>query len=281
MPTNLDARIFSPSNLLDVLSIHAHNPDAVLYAGGTGILLDSHAERPSLSGTLISLSGVPELKLMNRTERYLDLGACMTVAEIADLGDRIVPSCLIEAAAAVARPGIRNLATLGGNIAYRKRRMDLFPLLACMDAQAELRKENSARWLPVAKLFAASAEKPLGEDEVICRVRLPLDSWDVAFRKKLGNRDIPDETTYVFLFLAKTSRAVVSDLRVAFSGHSYFRDRVIESGVIGKALPFSRSDSRAILELYSEAMGEAILIPSARRSQFLSMLEWSLDQLTE
>lgn len=280
MPSSPEARVFSPTSLQDTLSIHAHNPEALLYAGGTEILMDSYGETPRLSGTVISLGTVQELKLVNRTERYLDLGACMTIAELVELGDRIVPACLIEAAQAVARPSIRNLATVGGNIAVKNRRMDLFPVLACLDAQAELRKENSARWLPVSKLFATAAEKPMGADEIICRVRLPLDTWDIAFRKKVGNRDIPDDTTYVFLFMAKASRAVISDIRVAFSGHSFFRDRVIESGIIGRALPLSRPDVKAILAQYAQVMREALLIPSARRTQFLSMLEWALDQLT-
>jgi len=282
MASSPEARVFSPANLQDALYIHAHNPDALLYAGGTEILMDSYGETPNLSGTIISLGSVQELKLVNRTERYLDLGAGMTIAEIVELGDRIVPACLIDAAAAVARPGIRNLATLGGNVASKRRRMDLFPVLACLDAQAELRKENSARWLPVSKLFAeGTAEKPLGADEIICRFRLPLDSWDLAFRKKVGNRDTPDDTTYVFLFLAKTSRSVISDIRVAFSGHSFFRDRIIESGIIGKPLPLSRADAQSIRSQYADAMREALHIPSARRTQFLSMLEWALEQLTD
>lgn len=282
MASSPEARVFSPTNLQDALYIHAHNPDGLLYSGGTEILMDSYGETPELSGTVISLSSVPELKLVNRTERYLDLGAGLTVAEVVELGDRIVPACLIDAAASVARPGLRNLATIGGNIASKRRRMDLFPVMACLDAQAELRKENSARWLPVSKLFAQGpSEKPLAEDEIICRFRLPLDTWDLSLRRKVGNRDMPDDTTYVFLFLAKTSRAVISDIRVAYSGHSFFRDRIIESGIIGKPLPLSRTDAQSILAQYSEAMRETLLIPSARRAQFLAMLEWALDQLTE
>lgn len=281
MPSSPEARIFSPATLQDALSIHAHNPDALLYSGGTGILMNSFGETPDLSGAVISLSSIPELKVVNRSERYLDLGAGLTIAELIELGDRIVPSSALETARAIARPSIRNVATLGGNLASKERRMDLFPALVCLDAQAELRKENQARWLPVSKLFARAPDKPLQADEILCRVRIPLDIWDISIQKKVGNRDIPDDTTYNFVFLAKTSRAVVSDIRVAFSGHSFFRQRSIESGIIGKPLPLGKEDARAVLGLYAAAIGEALLIPTARRAQFLCMLEWALEQLSD
>lgn len=281
MTSSPEARIFSPAGLQDALSVLARNPDARLFSGGTEILMDSFGEPPNLSGTIISLSGIPELKTANRSERYLDLGAGMTISELVELGDRIVPPCVIEAARGISRPSVRNLATIGGNISSRKRRMDLYPVFVCLDAQAELRRENASRWLPVSKLFAPAPDKPMQKDEILCRIRLPLDTWDIAFLRKVGNRDIPDETTYTFAFLAKAGRGVISDIRIVFSGHSFFRQRPIESGIIGKSLPLGKEDADAILAQYTSASAEALLIPSARRTQFLCMLEWALAQLSD
>jgi CO/xanthine dehydrogenase FAD-binding subunit len=281
MAPSAEARIFSPQNLPDALSAYARNPDALIYSGGTEILKDSNESLPELRGTIICVSNIPELKILNRSERYVDLGAALSLTELIEAGERIIPACIVKTARAIAHPGVRNLATLGGNLAVKKRRMDMFAALACLDAQAELRKEGGSRWTPVSLLFSGTSEQGILPGEIICRIRIPLDNWDLSLSRKIGNRVMPDESSYTFIFLAKTSRGVVSDVRVAFSGHSYFRRRELENSIIGKALPLDREDAMAFLSQYRAAVDEVLIIPTTRRIQFMSMLEWALGHLSE
>ncbi len=276
---NAEASIFSPKNLADALAFYARNPASLLFAGGTSIMADSLQAIPSLSGNLICLSHIPELKQVNRTERFVDLGATLTISQMIDLGERILPRSVIDTALGIAHPSIRNLATLGGNLANSRRRMDLFAILACMDAQVELKQGSGSRWLPVSRLFGDGASSGLAQSEILCRVRIPTESWDLSLCSKLGANGVPDEGSYTFVFMARIPRTGVADIRIAFSGHSYFRRRDLENGIIGKTLPFKRDFIDNVIQDYKMAMRENIFIPSVRRTQFLSMLEWAIGHL--
>jgi CO/xanthine dehydrogenase FAD-binding subunit len=286
-----DVRVFSPSNLQDALSALARNPDATVFAGGTSLLCRSPGTRLPLSGAVIPIAHLEELKLVHRTERYLDLGACVTLASLLELGERIVPDILIQAASGVARAPVQNLATIGGNVASAERRMDLHPVLTCLDAQAELRRENAARWLPVSQLPVQDQDQRPGSGaqgpqtrgkgpEIICRVRVPLDSWNISIYKKIGSPGIPDVSTFSFVFLARAARGFLSDMRVCLSGKTSLRRRDIEAGLAGKRLPLSASDAAAIVAAYGKACAEEMVIPSLRRIQFLSLLERALSGLS-
>ena len=286
-----DVRVFSPSSLADALAAHADNPDALVFAGGTSLLFRASGTRLPLSGAVIPISHLEELKVVHRTERYLDLGACVTMASLIELGERIVPGIVIRAAAGIARLPVRNLATIGGNLACAERRMDLHPVMTCLDAQAELRRENASRWVPVAQLqlqdqasrsgaLARGAPASRKGPEMICRIRIPLDAWNIAIYRKIGASGIPDVSTFSFVFLAKAARGLLSDLRVCLSGKTALRRRDIEASQLGKRLPLSASDAAAIVAAYGKASAEEMVIPSLRRIQFLSILERSLAELS-
>jgi 4-hydroxybenzoyl-CoA reductase subunit beta len=89
---------------------------AMLLAGGTD-LLPNMKRRQQVPRTLISLRNIDSLKQSQFDAAGARLGACVTLAEIAeDPRFRNGYSALWQAAAQVATSHIRNMATLGGNI---------------------------------------------------------------------------------------------------------------------------------------------------------------------
>src|SRR5579863_2361336 len=89
---------------------------AMLLAGGTD-LLPNMKRRQQVPQTLISLRHVEGLRAAQFGGSATRLGACLTLTDIArDPRLRNGGSALWQAAAQVATPHIRNMATLGGNI---------------------------------------------------------------------------------------------------------------------------------------------------------------------
>jgi len=89
---------------------------AMLLAGGTD-LLPNMKRRQQVPQTLISLRHVEGLRAAQFGGFATRLGACLTLTDIArDPRLRNGGSALWQAAAQVATPHIRNMATLGGNI---------------------------------------------------------------------------------------------------------------------------------------------------------------------
>jgi 4-hydroxybenzoyl-CoA reductase subunit beta len=96
--------------------LDGHGPNTMPLAGGTD-LLPNMKRRQQVPRTLMSLRHVEGLRHVRSSDSTLRLGACLTLTDIADDPRfRNGLTALSQAAALVATPHIRNMATLGGNL---------------------------------------------------------------------------------------------------------------------------------------------------------------------
>ena len=96
--------------------LHGEGPSAMPLAGGTD-LLPNMKRRQQVPRILLSLRGIDELRKIEFGQSGARIGACLTLTEIAnDARFRNGATALGQAAAQVATPHIRNMATLGGNL---------------------------------------------------------------------------------------------------------------------------------------------------------------------
>jgi carbon-monoxide dehydrogenase medium subunit len=68
---------------------------------------------------------------------------------------------------------VRNVATIGGNLAHGDPHMDLPPVLMALDAEIAVRGRNGERRLKVENLFAGYYETVLQRDEIIGALHIP------------------------------------------------------------------------------------------------------------
>jgi 4-hydroxybenzoyl-CoA reductase subunit beta len=96
--------------------LDGQGPSTMPLAGGTD-LLPNMKRRQQVPRTLMSLRLVESLRRVQQRDSAMRLGACLTLTEIAD-DPRFQKglTALSQAAALVATPHIRNMATLGGNL---------------------------------------------------------------------------------------------------------------------------------------------------------------------
>jgi CO/xanthine dehydrogenase FAD-binding subunit len=125
-------------------------------AGGVGVLLGRALERGGLgialppSGHWIDVRSVPELRGIRRLpDGRCQVGAAVTIAEL-ESGD--VPEILRVAASAVGNPGIRAVATIGGNLVGSGASSDLMAALVALGAVALVEGSVGARRIPVARV---------------------------------------------------------------------------------------------------------------------------------
>jgi 4-hydroxybenzoyl-CoA reductase subunit beta len=96
--------------------LRGEGPDAMPLAGGTD-LLPNMKRRQQVPRTLLSLRGIEGLHQVRYSDSGAQLGACLTLSDIAsDARLRNGATALAQAARSVATPQIRNMATLGGNL---------------------------------------------------------------------------------------------------------------------------------------------------------------------
>ena len=204
--------LLRPANLDQALTQLAL-PGARALGGGTDLLpnLRRGLEQPS---PLIDLGDLPGFADIDDGAQGLSLGGGVTLARLA--GDAALARshpAIVQAAMAVAGPGHRTVATLGGNlcqdtrcvfynqsewwraangyclkrggdtchVAPQGRRChaafsgDLAPALMALGAEVELRSLRGARWLPLHLLYRDDGADALckAPDELLLRVRLP------------------------------------------------------------------------------------------------------------
>lgn len=99
----------------------AARPGAHILAGGTD-LLGCLRDEVFSARTVVSISGLKELKGITQTATGLRIGALTTLTEVAE--NKLVREqypVLAQAAAAAASPQLRNQGTIGGNLCQRPR----------------------------------------------------------------------------------------------------------------------------------------------------------------
>lgn len=107
----------APQTVAEAVRIlEGEGPQTMPLAGGTD-LLPNMKRRQQVPKTLMSLNRIGELHQTKLTDSGSQLGACITLSEIAaDSRFRNGLTALAQAASFVATPQIRNMATLGGNL---------------------------------------------------------------------------------------------------------------------------------------------------------------------
>ena len=113
----------------------AQYPDSRCIAGGTDIMPVQNRENDH-EAVFIDISGAAALHRIVSEDGVLSVGAAATFAEIeqnALLRQYAPVLCL--AASQVGSPQIRNLGTIGGNVAHGSPAADTLPVLAMLDAE--------------------------------------------------------------------------------------------------------------------------------------------------
>ncbi|MFI5400536.1 MAG: FAD binding domain-containing protein, partial [SAR324 cluster bacterium] len=110
-----------PRTVADTMAVLREHPDALYLAGGTDLMVNLR-RRIRETEHVVALKGVDELRGIRSDRGKLIVGALTTMTELSqDAGvQRHVPA-LAEAAGLVAGPTIRNMGTVGGNLALDTR----------------------------------------------------------------------------------------------------------------------------------------------------------------
>jgi 4-hydroxybenzoyl-CoA reductase subunit beta len=108
-------QLLSPSTLAGVLEARKTHPQAQLLGGGTDLVVNMRRGIVT-PPVLIDVNGVRELRSIKADAKGLEIGASVTLAEIAGQTVAQHYPVVAQAAASVAGPTQRNMGTLGGNL---------------------------------------------------------------------------------------------------------------------------------------------------------------------
>jgi CO/xanthine dehydrogenase FAD-binding subunit len=245
----LHNQIFYPSSLQELFSVWTRFPDAVPFAGGAELLRRQGKRILSLPRNILSLEQLEELHRITRTERYLEIGAMVKISDIIRLG-KTVPEALTQSLLGIAGPQMRNLITIGGNICNPLRRLDSAAPLIALDARFELRAAQETRWVSASRFSALPGPLALESQELLTRIRVPLEQWQYSLYRKFPDQYPADESGGGAVFMARIQKNILTDLRIVFAGQLVLRDKNSEAVLAGKQLPLDRRDAAHFVKLW-------------------------------
>ena len=250
------SEIHYPATVADLLQLQRDNPSLLIYAGGTEILRERGGRFVDLPPVIALLDGISDLRTVNRTEGFVDLGAGLRMSEILAIRKRTLPEAFVRTLRGIATPAIRNLATIGGNLATRRRFMDTWSILACLDATMELRDAAGPRWVNVNRLADEAGKPAFPVGALLTKIRIPLEHWTHGVTKKTGNPAWPSAESATFSVIARIDKSVVDSIRMAWAGMTAFRFPELEGRIVGLGLPLDPPDRARIVEAFAEAAAE-------------------------
>lgn len=169
----------TPTTVDDALHLLAsYAGEARIIAGGTDLLIDLQFN----SGThgvkaLVDVTHIPEMSHIIEQDGWCIVGGAVThttIVQSALLEARA--TCLVESCGVVGGPQVRNVGTLGGNVAHALPAGDGTTSLVALNAQAQIAWGDGRReWLPMSHLFKGPGVSALDSSRDVL----------VAFRFKL------------------------------------------------------------------------------------------------
>jgi CO/xanthine dehydrogenase FAD-binding subunit len=268
--------VFFPASYSELFNAWNRYPKAVPYAGGTALIREQGKQILELPPIIISLEKLQEMQKINRSERYLEIGSMVKLSQIIDMG-KIVPAALRRCLEHIAGPQLRNMATIGGNLCYRRGYLDSSAVLMALDAQYELRSAQSARWISASR-FSAEPTLALKDQELLTRIRVPLDDWNYTVYTKFSGQAIKSKTA---VFLAKTQKNVLNDIRVIYKTDALLRDKPGESLLVGKHLPLNHRIAADFIDRWSAFISGTPQVDELSRNELVNFIETNISNLSE
>ena len=155
---------------LDILS--QHGTETAILAGGTDVMISlrAGAKKPRI---ILDISRLPETRLVEPHGETVRVGSTLTYSELID--HPIIKNefpALCAAMGCVGSLQIRNVGTLGGNIANSSPAADSIPPMMLRDAEIIIQKKGSSRIQKLEKLIVGAYSNTLEPDELITGIIL-------------------------------------------------------------------------------------------------------------
>jgi carbon-monoxide dehydrogenase medium subunit len=251
-----------------------------VFAGGTD-LLTKMKQRRSVPRRLINIKRIPNLSQIRHDDQDgLRIGSLTTIQAIE--GSSVIGmkfSALKQAAGVLGTTQIRNVGTIGGNLANASPSAEFATPLLIFGASVQCEGRGGERLIPLDEFFISPGRTSLRQDELLTEVHvpnLPTGAQGIYLKHSLRKMDVAIASAAVLIIV---DGDVCRDVRIALGavGPIPYRAKKAEETLRGKRLTGGLFESELLEEVARVAMGESSPIDDIRgyatyRRRLVSML---------
>jgi len=166
-----------PGNIEDALqSMASAKSSLAVISGGTDLILDIEQGRHAAVDTMIDVTCIPEMHEIRLVNDLIFLGASVTLVEI--IQSRILnehAQCVVESCGLMGGPQVRNVATIGGNVAHALPAGDGIISLLALGTEVQIASLEGRRWQSLEEIFAAPGQTTFDRNrELVIGFRFPV-----------------------------------------------------------------------------------------------------------
>ena len=256
-------RFISPVTANDAAEIYADNPRATLVGGATdvGLWVTKMDLKPE---TIIHLGRVRELHLLDHQVDKLTIGAGVTYTHALEAIAQHFPD-FKELIRRIGAMQVRNVGTLGGNVANGSPIGDSLPALIVLDAILILRKGKNRRRLKIENFYLEYGKQDCSPGEFLEAIEIPLPGPGADLKcYKVSKRFDQDISAVCGCIAVQIESGMVRTARMAYGGMAEIpkRAKAVEKALVGKewtaenitnAFPAYKQDFVPITDMRSSA----------------------------
>ena len=273
------ARLVVPASVDDLAALLEAEPKATLVAGSTDVGLWVTKQMRDISPAVF-IGGLNELQTVTVSDGRITIGAGVSYSDARATLAQHVPALgrLIDR---IGGDQVRNMGTIGGNIANGSPIGDTPPTLIALGAVLTLRHGAQRRSIPLEEYFIAYGKQDRQKGEFVESVSVPLPASDVRFAVyKVSKRRDEDITAALGAFHLTLDGDRVAAIRIAYGGMAATpkRARAVEAALLGRrwsmetveaALPAYEADYAPLSDMRASAQYRMLAAKNLLKRFFL------------
>jgi len=244
-------RFVLPADVDDLARVLEAEPAATVVAGSTDVGLWVTKFMRDIA-PVVFIGHLDGLKTVSEADGVISIGAGVTYSEAYTALAKRIPALgpLIDR---IGGEQVRNMGTIGGNIANGSPIGDIPPPLIALGARLTLRKGRKRRTIPLEDFFIAYGKQDRRPGEFVEAVHVPAPARSEKFAAyKITKRRDEDITATLGAFHLKLAKnGTVAAIRIAYGGMAATprRAAAVEAALLGK--PWNETTVEAAMAEYA------------------------------
>lgn len=241
-------RLFLPQSEAELAQLLSTYPTATLWAGGTDLGLEVTQQFKQFK-TIICLQKISSLTQVSENDEQISFGTMVSYSASETYLSEHFPS-FSQLLSRIAARQIRNLGTLGGNVANASPIGDTPPVFLALNARVELASQKGRREVPLDDFFLGYKKTAMQTGEYLSRIIVPkLSDKQSLHVFKVSKRKEDDISAVLSAAMLEHDGQTITQARIAFGGMAAtpLRAAKTEKALIGQ--PFK-------LESFEQAASE-------------------------